>query len=134
MSRRVSEGNLFSNSLQTYYVKHLCISCILELEERFCISLRPPSFAYKSLCLCLHEEVVQNILGGQTYSLTRKKCDFNVMLQWFVESGVSLGFHIYSTLKRFISASRFYCLWTEIYRQFSMFTVRVLSGYDNSRE
>ena len=93
VSRRVSEGNLFSNSLQTYYVKHLCISCILELEERFCISLRPPSFAYKSPCLCLHEEVVQNILGGQTYSLTRKKCDFNVMLQWFLESGVSLGFN-----------------------------------------
>ena len=55
VSRRVSEGNLFSNSLQTYYVKHLCISCILELEERFCISLRPPSFAYKFPCLCLHE-------------------------------------------------------------------------------
>ena len=72
VSRLVSEGNLFSNSLQTYYVKHLCISCILELEERFCISLRPPSFAYKSPCLCLHEEVVQNILGGQTYRFTRQ--------------------------------------------------------------
>ena len=111
----------------------LSASRFLELEERFCFSLRPPSSAYKSPCLCFHEEVVQNILGGQTYRFTRQ----NVILMLCC-SGFWKARWVWASISiqhsNVLSASRFCCLWTEIYRQFSMFTLRILSGYDNSRE